>query len=123
VRGALVEAGKPLFTVADGSVMWAMLNIPEGAVGQVRLGQMVELRVESLPGKTFTGKLAWIAAEVQEKTRMARARAEVANPNGVAILNALVLVEFIKEKLQGGSPLAEAVRDGDLSRSTEPQHK
>lgn len=29
VHGALVEAGKPLFMVADRSVMWAMLNIPE----------------------------------------------------------------------------------------------
>ena len=35
---------------------------------------------------------------------------------GVAILNGLVLVEFIKQKLQGDSPLAEAVRDGCLVR-------
>ena len=36
--------------------------------------------------------------------------------SGVAILNGLVLVEFIKQKLQDGSPLAEAVRDGCLVR-------
>lgn len=83
VRGALVEAGKPLFTLADRSVMWAMLNIPESALARVKTGQTVELRVESLPGRTFTGKLTWIGAEVDEKTRMARARAEVANPDGI----------------------------------------
>ncbi len=83
VRGALVEAGKPLFALADRSVMWAMLNIPEAALGRVKVGQKVELRVESLPGQAFTGKLTWIAAEVDEKSRMARARAEVANPDGV----------------------------------------
>lgn len=83
VRGALVEAGKPLFTVADRSVMWAMLNIPESALGRVKLGQAVELRVEALPGRTFTGKLTWIAAEVDDKSRMTRARAEVANPEGL----------------------------------------
>ena len=82
VRGALVEAGKPLFTVVDRSVMWAMLNIPEPALGQVKLGQKVELRVESLRGRVFTGKLTWIAAEVDDKSRMARARAEIANPDG-----------------------------------------
>ncbi len=43
----------------------------------------MELRLEPLPGKTFTGKLTWIAAEVDEKTRMVRARAEVPNPDGV----------------------------------------
>lgn len=82
VRGALVEAGKPLFTLADRSVMWAMLNIPESALGRVKVGQKVELKVESLPGRTFTGTLTWIGAEVDEKTRMARARAEVPNPEG-----------------------------------------
>ena len=83
VRGALVEAGKPLFTVADRSVMWAMLNIAESALGRVKVGQTVELRLESLPGRTFAGKLTWIAAEVDDKSRMARARAEVANPDGL----------------------------------------
>jgi RND family efflux transporter MFP subunit len=63
--------------------MWAMLNIPESALARVKTGQTVELRVDSLPGQTFTGKLTWIGAEVDEKSRMARARAEVANPDGL----------------------------------------
>ena len=83
VRGALVEAGKSLFTLADRSTMWAMLNIPESALARVKVGQAVELRVEALPGQTFKGKLTWIAAEVDERNRMARARAEVPNPDGV----------------------------------------
>lgn len=83
VRGALVEAGKPLFTVVDRSVMWAMLNIPESALSQVKEDQSVELRFESLPGRLFKGKLTWIGAEVDDRTRMARARAEVPNPDGV----------------------------------------
>lgn len=83
VRGALVEAGKSLFTLADRSTMWAMLNLPESALARVKVGQTVELRVESLPGQIFTGKLTWIAAEVDDKSRMARARAEVANPDGL----------------------------------------
>ena len=82
VRGALVEAGKSLFTLVDRSTMWAMLNIPEAALARVQVGQTVELRVDSLPGQTFTGKLTWIGAEVDERTRMARARAEVSNPDG-----------------------------------------
>lgn len=83
VRGALVEPGKPLFTVADRSVMWAMLNIPEAALGRVQEGQPVELRFESLPGRMFPAKLTWVGAEIDERTRMARARAEAPNPGGV----------------------------------------
>lgn len=83
VRGALVEAGKSLFTLADRSSMWAMLNIPEGALARVRVGQRVELRADSLPGRVFSGRLTWIAAGIDERTRMAQARAEVPNPGGV----------------------------------------
>lgn len=83
VRGALVEAGKPLFTLADRSVMWAMLNIPESTLARVKVGQTVELSVESLPGLIFKGKLTWIAAEVDERSRMARGRAEVVNKDGL----------------------------------------
>ncbi len=83
VRGALVDAGKSLFTLADRSIMWAMLTIPESALAHVRKGQTVELKVESLPEQTFVGKLTWIAAEVDETSRRARARAEVPNPEGV----------------------------------------
>src|SRR5450756_2698157 len=36
--------------------------------------------------------------------------------SGVAILNGLVLVEFIKQKLQAGAPLVEAVHEGCLVR-------
>jgi membrane fusion protein, heavy metal efflux system len=83
VRGALVEAGKPLFTLADRSVMWAMLNIPESTLARVKVGQSVELKIEFLSPQTFTGKLTWIGAEVDERTRMARARAEIPNPDGL----------------------------------------
>ena len=82
VRGAPVDAGRPLFTLADRSTMWAMLSIPDVQLDRVRTGQVVELMVDALPGSVFTGRLTWISAQVDERTRMARARAEVANPDG-----------------------------------------
>jgi len=42
----------------------------------------VELQLDSIPGRIFTGKLTWVSAEVDERSRMARARAEVPNPDG-----------------------------------------
>lgn len=83
VRGALVDAGKPMFTLVDHSTMWAMLQVPETALPRVKTGQTVELRVESLPGHVFTGTLTWMGPAVDERTRMARARAEFANPDGL----------------------------------------
>jgi len=83
VRGSLVEAGRSLFTIADRSRVWAMLTIPEAALARVRVGQRVELRADSLPGRVFHGKLTWIGAGVDGRTRMAQARADVPNPDGL----------------------------------------
>ncbi len=82
VRGALVEAGRPLFTLADRSTVWAMLRLPESALHAVREGQAVELRVDAFPDRVFPGTLTRISAEVDARTRLVRARAEVPNPDG-----------------------------------------
>jgi membrane fusion protein, heavy metal efflux system len=82
VRGALVEPGKSLFTLVDRSTMWAMLNFPEKHVARTRVGQTVEFRVDALPDQTFTGTLTWVAAKVDDRTRMAQARAEIPDPHG-----------------------------------------
>jgi membrane fusion protein, heavy metal efflux system len=101
VRGSLVEAGKSLFLLADRSVMWAMLNLPESALARMKAGQTVELRVESLPGQTFTGKLTWIGAEVDERTRMARARVEVPNPDGLLKANMFAHARILVRSAEG----------------------
>lgn len=87
VRGAMVEAGKPLFTVADRSTMWALAAVPEAALPKVRTGLEAELRVEAIPGRVFKGKVTWVAPEVDDRTRMARLRVEVPNPDGALKAN------------------------------------
>jgi cobalt-zinc-cadmium efflux system membrane fusion protein len=118
VRGEMVEAGKPMFVLADRSTMWAMVNIPESDLARVKVGQAVELRVESLPGRTFEAKLTWIAAEVDEKSRMARARAEVANPDGTLRANmfarARILTRTAENAVLLPSPAIQRIEGTDF---------
>jgi cobalt-zinc-cadmium efflux system membrane fusion protein len=83
VRGALAKSGERLFTLADRSTMWAILSLPENSVAHVAVGQLVELRVDALGDQTFTGRVTWVATEVDDRTRMAKARVEVENPEGL----------------------------------------
>ena len=101
VRGQLVETGKALFTLADTGTMWAMLNISEAALSRVRVGQTVEIAVDSLPDRTFTGKLTWIASEVDERTRMARARAELSNPDGLLKARMFARARIVTKHIEG----------------------
>lgn len=87
VQGSLVSEGDTLFVLADRSVMWAILSIPEARLAKVRLGQLVEISVESAAGQPFVGKLTWLAAQVDDRTRMARARVEIPNPDGLLRAN------------------------------------
>jgi cobalt-zinc-cadmium efflux system membrane fusion protein len=80
VYGAMAEPGKPLFTLADTTTLWALVNIPESQLGLVTTGQTVELTSESLPGQVFSGRLTWISAMVDDRSRMVRGRVELENP-------------------------------------------
>jgi cobalt-zinc-cadmium efflux system membrane fusion protein len=79
VQGAVVDVADVLFTLADTTVLWAIVNIPESQLSRVHPGQDVKLTVESLPGHTFTGTLTWVSATVDKRTRMAQGRVEVTN--------------------------------------------
>lgn len=103
VRGALVEVGTALFTVADRAVMWAMLNIPEPGLARVAAGQRVELRIDALPGRVFEGRLTWIGAEVDPRTRMARARAEVPNADGILRANMFAEARIVTRRVEGAT--------------------
>jgi len=82
VQGAVVEVKVALFTLSDTSVLWAMVNIPESQLSRVHLGQSVELTIDSLPDLTVVGKLTWLSAMVDERTRMVRGRVELENADG-----------------------------------------
>jgi cobalt-zinc-cadmium efflux system membrane fusion protein len=79
VMGTAVEPGAALFRVADLSTMWMELSIPETQLAGMEQGAPIQARLEALPGLAFDGKLTWVAYSVDERTRMVKARAELAN--------------------------------------------
>lgn len=79
VAGEMVTPDRPQFVVADLSRLWLMLDVRLEDVGRLKLGQEVTFHSDST-GQSARGKLSWIAAEVDPKTRTVRARAEVNNP-------------------------------------------
>lgn len=82
VRGARVSSGASLFSVADRSKMWAMLQVPESEIGRLQAGQEVDIQVDALPGRAFQGRLTWVGPGIDPHTRLGQARAEVANADG-----------------------------------------
>ncbi|MBD3162178.1 MAG: efflux RND transporter periplasmic adaptor subunit [Candidatus Eisenbacteria bacterium] len=80
VEGAYVETGTPIYTIADLSRVWVMLDAYESDLTWVDEGDEVEFRVEALPGETFTGTVAFVDPVVDPGTRAVTVRLDAANP-------------------------------------------
>jgi HlyD family secretion protein len=61
--GEVVSAGTPVVTIANIEDVWMNIYIPENQTGLVRLGQSVQVHVDSFPDEPFAGKVVFISAE------------------------------------------------------------
>ena len=59
--------------------MWVLVDVPEAKLANAGIGSRVLLEVPSVPGRTFEGKVTYVAPQVEESTRTARLRVEVEN--------------------------------------------
>jgi Cu(I)/Ag(I) efflux system membrane fusion protein len=79
VEGNYVKAGEPVYRVAELSTVWLMLKLfPEDA-SRIRYGQRVEAVVQSMPGETLVGRVAFIDPVVSPETRTVDVRVELMN--------------------------------------------
>ena len=78
--GAGIQAGTPLFTIANISTVWIIANVPEAQIGKIRVGTPAEVRSAALGDGAMSGRVNYIDPRLNEQTRTARVRIEMANP-------------------------------------------
>jgi Cu(I)/Ag(I) efflux system membrane fusion protein len=79
-QGQYVNTGDVLFNIADLSQVWVEVEVYENEFPNIHIGQKVEIRSQSFPGKPFSGRIAFIYPFLDPKTRTVKARVEMANP-------------------------------------------
>ncbi len=83
VEGQYVKTSDPIYQLADLSTVWLMLELfPEDAAC-IGYGEKVEAEVQSHPGKKFTGRVAFIDPNVDERTRTIGVRVALPNVEGL----------------------------------------
>jgi cobalt-zinc-cadmium efflux system membrane fusion protein len=85
--GEVFDPSQPLFAVADVSRMWALLDVYEAEIRDIRVGQPVVLHVEGLAGQPFGGHITWVSSQLDPRTRTLHARAEFDNADGLLRAN------------------------------------
>ncbi|MCL4536266.1 MAG: efflux RND transporter periplasmic adaptor subunit [Nitrospirae bacterium] len=82
-QGEVVGPEKALFTVADLSTLWVVIDIYEKDIPRLKTGMGVKLAVTAFPDKDFRGRISYIGDVVDEKTRTIKARVTVDNSGGL----------------------------------------
>lgn len=63
--GESVSGGLPVLTVLNPRDRWVRIYVREDEVGRVKLGQTAAIRSDSHPGKTYNGRVTFIAAQAE----------------------------------------------------------
>ncbi len=78
--GDYVKEGSALFQVTDLSKVWVMFDAYESDLPWIKMGDHVELTLQSIPGKSFDGKVTYIDPFINPTTRVTNVRIELPNP-------------------------------------------
>lgn len=106
--GEHVAPEASLLTMTDLDTLWIELSLPESQIHTLSDKALILATFRGLPNQTFTGKLFYIGAEVDSRSRTLKALAEVANPH-----------HRLRAGMYGDIELTSAVAPGQLAISAD----
>jgi Cu(I)/Ag(I) efflux system membrane fusion protein/cobalt-zinc-cadmium efflux system membrane fusion protein len=115
VEGINIKAGTTIYTVADLSRVWVEAHIFEYELPWVKEGQEGVMTLPYLPGKVFSGRVAYVYPYLQQKTRDVIIRLEFENP-GLALKPDMYADVQINAKQEGEGiliPSEAIIRSGE----------
>jgi len=128
--GTVLAPGERVFTLLDADTVWVLAYVDEARAGGLRVGQPAEIRLRSLPRRTFTGHVARIGIasdRVSEERRVYVAfehilgnfhlheQAEVLITTA-RLDRALLVPQIAVEAFDGSHGTVWTVQDGRLAR-------
>ena len=106
-EGELASPGAVLMTVANLDEVTLTLYIAEDKIGRVKVGQGVEVRVDSYPGEVFEGEVSYISSEAEFTPKNVQTKEERVS----MVFAVKVRIGNAEHKLKPGMP-ADAVIKG-----------
>jgi len=98
VVGQVASPGTTLMVVNNIREVYAVVNVEQGDLSRIRVGQKAAVLVDAYPDKTFTGTVEIMNPQAGLSNRMFRTKIKVDNPNGI-----LKPGMFIKLQLAAGN--------------------
>jgi len=83
IEGQYVGADTPLFTVADLSRVWVLVDLYDMDLGRVKVGDRARFTADGLPGRVFEAKIDFVYPTISNETRTLKARLALDNRDGL----------------------------------------
>ncbi len=78
-QGQYVAVGQTLVKLVDTSTLKVVYSVPETYLSQLKLGQVVEISSDALPGESFSGVVSYVSPSIDVTTRSVEVHASVPN--------------------------------------------
>jgi cobalt-zinc-cadmium efflux system membrane fusion protein len=92
--GEVITADKELLRVSNLSSVWVIAQVYEKDLGKIRIGSGATITSDAYPGRVFRGQVSYIDPVIDQTTRTAQVRVELANPGQLLKLGMFVNVAF-----------------------------
>jgi RND family efflux transporter MFP subunit len=92
--GEVVESNKELMRITDLSSVWVIAQVYERDLGRFRVGGGASVTSDAFPNRLFRGHVTYIDPQLDETTRTAKIRVELANPGRELKIGMYVRVAF-----------------------------
>ena len=79
-NGMYITPGTEIYTIADLSSVWIIVDVFEHQLTWVKVGNKAEIQVQGVPSKTWKGKVDYIYPELNPKTRTLKVRLTINTP-------------------------------------------
>ena len=77
--GDYVKKGQSLYQITNLARVWVLFDVYEKDLAWVSKGDSIQFEINSLPGKTYKGKIDYIDPVIDPNTRVSKARVDVQN--------------------------------------------
>jgi Cu(I)/Ag(I) efflux system membrane fusion protein len=97
-EGGQLMPGATLLQLSDLSNVWLIAEVPERDAARLKLGLSAEVKLQSIPSESFSGKVSYLYPILNESSRTLQVRIELPNKNYHIRPGMYATVEFTGEK-------------------------
>lgn len=131
VGGVIQQSDMAMFEIIDFNSLVLEINVPEGQLSKLAVGQPAEITADAVPGKVFAGRISLITPRVDAQTATFPVKIEVSDPEGMLRPGMFARVGVVFDRREGaiqvprsallddeGPPAVFVVEDGKARERT-----